>query len=83
MSKQQKTLKVIGDNTMHCGGCENTVKFALKQLKGVEAVDASHKTQQIELTFDPQVLTLGRISQELDWIGYRVEEVDLAGDEHN
>lgn len=80
---ETKTLKVVGDNTMHCGGCENTVKFALKQLAGVEAVEASHKTQQIELTFDPQLLKLDRVSQELDWIGYQVEEVGYADDEHS
>ena len=75
---ETKTLKVVGANTMHCGGCENTVKFALKQLAGIETVEANHKTQQIELTFEPQLLALDRISQELDWIGYQVVEVDYA-----
>lgn len=76
--KVSKVFKITGNNTMHCGGCESTVKFALKQLAGVEVVEASHKTQQIELTFDPQFLALESISQELDWIGYQVEEVDHA-----
>ena len=38
------TLKIVGDNTMHCGGCENTVKFALKQLAGVARVEAERQT---------------------------------------
>ena len=75
---ETKTLKITGDNTMHCGGCEKTVKFALKKLDGVENVEASHKTQQIKLTFDPQTLTLDQVHKELDWIGYQVEEIDDA-----
>jgi copper chaperone CopZ len=63
---------------MHCGGCENTVKFALKQLLGVQTVEASHKTQLIELTFDAQAIDLKRVQQELDWIGYQVAEVEAA-----
>ena len=80
---EMKVLKVIGDNTMHCGGCENTIKFALMQVSGIEKVEASHKTQQIEVTFDPQLLTLDRVRQELDWNGYQVEEVDGADDKSN
>ena len=76
MTVESKTLKVIGEQTMHCGGCENTVKFALKQLPSIQQVEANHKTQHIELTFDAQVLDLEQIYQELDWIGYQVAEVE-------
>jgi copper chaperone CopZ len=76
MTFETKTLKVTGEQTMHCGGCERTVKFALKQLPGVQTVEASHKTQLIELNFDPQVVDLKRVQQELDWIGYQVAEVE-------
>ena len=78
MTFETKTLKVIGEQKMHCGGCERTVKFALKQLPGVQTVEASHKTQLIELSFDPQVVDLKRVQQELDWIGYQVAEVEEA-----
>lgn len=76
MTIQTKTLKVIGRQTMHCGGCEHTVKFALKQLPGVQKVEASHKTQLIDLTFDAKALDLERVRQELDWIGYQVAEAE-------
>jgi len=78
MAMESKTLKVIGEHTMHCGGCENTVKFALKQLPGVQQVEASHRTQLIHLTFDPQVLDPERVRQELEWVGYWVAEVEGA-----
>jgi Cd2+/Zn2+-exporting ATPase len=76
MAINSKTLKVIGEQTMHCGGCESTVAFALKQLPGVQQVEASHKTQRIDLTFDPQLLDLERVRQELAWTGYQVAEVE-------
>lgn len=76
MTTETKTLKVTGEQTMHCGGCERTVKFALKQLPGVRQVEASHKTQLINLTFDSEALDLERVRQELDWIGYQVAKME-------
>jgi len=29
---EQVTLEVVGENTLHCAGCERTVKFTLAQL---------------------------------------------------
>lgn len=78
MTIQTKALKVTGQQTIHCGGCERTVKFALKQLPGVRWVEASHKSQRISLTFDSQALDLERVQQELDWLGYQVAEVAEA-----
>lgn len=78
MTVETKTLKVTGEQTMHCGGCERTVQFALKQLPGVRQVEASHKSQLIELTFDSQAIDLKQVQQELDWIGYQVAEVEEA-----
>jgi len=76
MTMQTKTLKVVGRNTMHCGGCESSVKFTLKHLSGVEKVEANYKTQLIRLTFDPQAVALEQVRQELDGIGYQVEEAE-------
>ena len=74
MTIESKTLKVIGERTMHCGGCERTVEFALKQLPGVRRVKASCRTQRVDLTFDSQALNLERVCQKLDWIGYQAAE---------
>ena len=78
MSTETKTFKVIGQQTMHCGGCESSVKFTLGQLSGVQKVEASHKTQLIKLTYDSEALDLDRVRQELDWIGYQVAEAEAA-----
>jgi copper chaperone len=73
MSNQTKTLKVVGEQRINCGGCENTVKTTLKQLSGVQQVEASRETQLIEVTFDAQLVTLETMRQELDSTGYQVE----------
>jgi copper chaperone CopZ len=78
MTIQSKILQVIGEQTMHCAGCETAVKFALKQLPGVQRVEANHKMQQIKLTFDSQALGLERVRRELDEIGYQVAEVEAC-----
>ena len=78
MTTEIKTLSVVGPQKMRCGGCENMVRFALKQVPGVEQVKASHKTQLITLTFDPEQTGLDRIQQELDWIGYEVSETEMG-----
>ena len=72
----QKTFQVTGEQKMNCGGCESSVKMALGQLPGVAAVEASHQTQLINLTYDPTQLEMEKITQELDWIGYEVALCD-------
>lgn len=75
---QTKTLKVVGQNTMHCGGCESTVQFTLRQLPGIEQVKANYQTQVIRLTFDAQAVTLEQVRQTLNGMGYQVEETNDA-----
>lgn len=74
MNEQRAILKVVGENKMHCDGCESTVRFAVQQLPGVTDVSASHASQEILVTYAPDAVDLVRIRQELDWIGYQVEE---------
>ena len=72
----QKIFQVTGDNKMNCGGCESSVKMALSKLSGVVAVEASHQTQRINLTYEPEKLEVAQIEQELDWLGYQVAEAE-------
>ncbi len=69
------TLKVIGPQTMHCGGCERTVTFTLSQLPGVNVIKADHNTQIIEIMLTSDETDLDKVKSELDWIGYEVEPV--------
>ena len=40
---------VINVKGMVCGGCENRVKNALKELEGVEKVEADYKTGIVKI----------------------------------
>jgi len=66
-------LKIVGDHTMHCAGCERTVTFTLSQIPGVEEVKADWKNQDIRVDFSSDEVDLEKIKAELDWIGYEVE----------
>ncbi len=65
-------LKVIGDHTMHCAGCERSITFSLSQLPGVEKVKADWKNQAIQIELSSDEFNLEKIKAELDWIGYEV-----------
>jgi copper chaperone len=57
---------------MTCGGCENAVKFSLKQIKGVEEVTASFKQNVVDVTFDEKRVTPEVIRTTIEGLGYEV-----------
>lgn len=70
---QTVRLRVIGENTIHCAGCERTVEFTLSRMPGVEKVKADHKTQDIEFELTSVETDLEKVKDGLEWIGYQVE----------
>ena len=66
-------LKVVGEHTMHCAGCERSITFALSQVPGVKEVKADWKTQAIQVDLSSDEVDLEKIKAELDWIGYEIE----------
>ncbi len=66
-------LKVVGERTIHCSGCERTVKYALSRIPGVDQIKADHKTQMIEFELSPDLTDLDKVKADLEWIGYQVE----------
>ncbi len=66
------TLEVVGEQTLHCGGCERTVEFTLSQLPGVRVIDVDHTTQLIEIALTGDETDFEKVQAELEWIGYRV-----------
>ena len=75
MGDKARLLKIVGENQLDCGMCENTLRFALKQLPGVQQVQASCNTQLIKVVFDAELISLNHIQQELVEIGYEVAEI--------
>ena len=65
------TLEVVGEQTLHCGGCERTVEFTLSQLPGVRVIDVDHTTQLIEIALTGDETDFEKVQSELEWIGYR------------
>ena len=57
---------------MTCGGCENAVKRAVRQLAGVEEVTASHAANQVDVTFDGSKVNAGMIRERIETLGYGV-----------
>jgi copper chaperone CopZ len=75
MSEDQPyRLKVIGENTLHCDGCERTVEFALSRMPGVERVKADQRVQEIAFVLTSGETDLEKVIANLRWIGYQVEE---------
>jgi copper chaperone CopZ len=70
-----KQLKIVGEHTMHCIGCEMALTFLLSQAPSVHQVTASQRTQEILLVLAAQQANMAQIYQQLDWLGYAVEEV--------
>lgn len=73
---EKVTFKVVGDRTIHCNGCENSIKLALKQIPEVGEVSADRNTQLIEVTLLSDGEHGGKVKSQLDLLGYQVEPVE-------
>ena len=62
-------------NGMVCGGCENRVKNAIKNIEGVENVTADHNTGKVIVISDNEV-SEEIIKEALEDIGYEVVKED-------
>jgi copper chaperone len=62
-------LSVTG---MTCGGCENAVTRAVRQLDGVANVTASHQANRVDVTFDAGKVTAAMIRERIEMLGYTV-----------
>ena len=73
MESRPIKLGVVGEQKMHCRGCERTIEFALARLPGVHTVKADQVSQTVEIVPALGGIDLAEIRSELEWIGYRVE----------
>ena len=70
----KETILIV--NGMMCGGCENRVKNAIKNIEGVENVTADHNTGKVIVISDNEV-SEENIKEALEDIGYEVVKEDL------
>lgn len=66
---------VLKVNGMMCGGCENRVKNAVKNIDGVESVIADHNTGKVVVTTNKEV-SENIIIETLEDIGYEIVKED-------
>lgn len=64
------TFEVVGDQKLHCEGCENRVTRLLKGLEGVVRVRAQASSQRVDVQFESDVLAPNRITERLEQAGY-------------
>ncbi len=70
---------VVGEEKMHCEGCEQRVGRALKRLPGVREVQANHRSQHVGVEYDLGQVGEEEIRESLDLLGYEVAPgVDAA-----
>lgn len=65
---ERKTVSVTG---MSCNGCEQNVKNALRNLEGVNRVEADHEANTVELAAEDDV-TDDDVEAAIEHAGYDV-----------
>lgn len=65
-------FSVIGTQSIHCAGCEERIRHALRRLPGVHTVGASAHSQQVAVTFDPAQVSPEQVRAKLEQLGYQV-----------
>jgi len=70
MTVVQETILSVPD--ISCEHCVNAINGALKDLPGVEAVSTDIPTKKVHLRYDPNQVTLTKVEEILDDIGYTV-----------
>jgi len=70
MTVVHETVLSVPD--ISCEHCVNAINGALKDLPGVEAVSTDIPTKKVHVRFDPSQVTLTKVEEILDDIGYTV-----------
>jgi copper chaperone len=70
MATTQETILSVPD--ISCEHCVKTINGALGVLPGVAAVNTDISTKTVHLRYDPQQVSLGKIEEVLDDVGYTV-----------
>ena len=66
----ETTIKITG---MSCNGCENRVQNALKNIGGIEEVEADHATGIVKVTAKSEV-SEDAIKEKITDLGFEVGE---------
>ena len=64
----------IKNNAVHCDSCEARIQKVLENKPGIIKTIADHTTQEVQLYFDEDQITLHDIEQILERLGYPVDD---------
>lgn len=67
---QEQISFVIDEAKIHCDGCEQRIGAALRQVHGVIGVEASAKTQRVDVQMDSAQVSPDAIAAKLSEIGF-------------
>ena len=58
---------------MHCGSCEMLIKDSLEETEGIEKVEVSHKSGEVNIDFDESKVNEHKIKEIIKNEGYKVK----------
>ncbi|HEX6266237.1 MAG TPA: heavy metal-associated domain-containing protein [Burkholderiales bacterium] len=64
-------FEVVGEEKIHCAGCESRIAAGLRRLPGVEDVQASAETQRVRVAIDPARTSEDEVRARLAQLGYQ------------
>lgn len=62
----------IKNNAIHCNSCEARIQKVLEDKPGIIKTIADHMTQEVQIYFDKDQITLQDIELTLEMLGYPV-----------
>ena len=62
----------IKNNAIHCNSCEARIQKVLEDKPGIIKIIADHMTQEVQIYFDKDQITLQDIELTLEMLGYPV-----------
>ena len=68
------TFEIIGEQKMHCAGCELAIQQSLSRLPGVCQVQANRRTQRVVVRLEPAQISDEAVQARLANAGYDVEQ---------
>ncbi len=58
-----------------CQHCQHAIEGAVGKIEGVQTVKVDIPTKSVHVEYDPQRVTVARIEEVMDDVGYTVEKV--------
>ena len=64
------TLQII---SMHCASCAMNIDFELEEVEGIKKASTNYAKQKTVVTFDPDLVKLGKIIEVFKSLKYEVK----------